>query len=1272
MNSELRRGLGLFTAAVLAASLLGPTPANAGPAPGDPNGDPPTKRPAKTVTLITGDRVSVAADGGLVEVTPADGQQRAAVRFSIQRQHGHLIVVPSDAARLVAEGRVDLRLFDVTTLIDFGYDDAASREVPILIGGAHSQAKLRRADLTGAGAAVTRTLTSIHGFAARTPKRDAARFWTAATATGSGVGRLWLDGLSQVSLDQSVPQIGAPTAWSAGYDGTGVTVAVLDTGIDTTHPDLAGQVVAAADFTGESNTTTDPNGHGTHVASTIAGTGAASGGQYRGVASGAKLLNGRVCRVDGRCADSAIVAGLEWAAATQHADVVNLSVGGPDTETIDPKEAAVNQLTADHGTLFVIAAGNRGDQGPETVDSPGSAEAALTVGAVTKQDALAPFSGLGPRIGDAALKPDLTGPGVDINAALSNQAGGSAARRYTRLSGTSMATPHVAGAAAILAQRRPTWTPGELKAALMASAQSASGVSAYAQGAGRVDVARAINTTLTASPPSVSLGRQLWPHTDDTPVTRTVSYRNAGSAPVTLALSLAVMDPAGAPAPAGMFGLGATSVSVPAGGQASVQVTANTQVAGPDGYYTGRITATAGGVAVATTPIAVDREGESYDLTLRHLDRQGQLATEYSTVVYGLDQQRSWRRFDPDGTLTIRVPRGRYHFDSLVTTGAGVEYTMLVRPVLEVTADTTVDVDARLAAPVTVTVPRPTARLRHGLMGYMIRSASLSFSGWDLRSLTGLSSGHLGPVVTANDMASQTVTTWGQPGPNNDYLDSPYAYHLGWIEDGRFPTGVTRHVSDSQLATYQTSYAAQTATQRYGWQHAHTAPLVNRLGWISITDRMPFTLPATRTEYYTTDSLLWSRVYAESSTPTFPSQGPDTVLETAATALSPGSYTDRWNAGPFVPGLLGPTGPGRWASRSGDVINLELPPYGDQSGHAGTSVTTTARVALFRGGTLVGESDSPGFATFTVPAAAASYRLTLDATRGTVSDFATRTSVAWTFQSQSTPDWPPTRLPLMVTRFQPNLDDRNRAPSSTAYSFPVAIDRQPGVAASALQSLTVNVSYDDGVTWQPATVSGSGDARTVTVTHPAGDGFVSLRSQAQDAGGNTVDQTIIRAYRLGGTTAPPPPVSLKAQYQVGSAAATTNQIGNQLRLVNTGTNPVSLANVKIRYWYTADGAQSQQYHCDFAAIGCAAVTGSFTSLGAPRPGADTYLELSFASGTLDAGANTGAIQSRWNKSDWTNYTQTNDHSFDPTKTASADWTRVTVHYQGQLVWGSEP
>ena len=141
----------------------------------------------------------------------------------------------------------------------------------------------------------------------------------------------------------------------------------------------------------------DTVGHGTHVASTIAGSGAASGGKYRGVAPDATLLFGKVCENDG-CTDSAILAGMQWAAVEQHAAVVNMSLGGGDTPEVDPLEEAVETLTAQTGTLFVIAAGNDGVDG--SVGSPGTADAALTVGAVDRDDELADFSSRGPRVGD--------------------------------------------------------------------------------------------------------------------------------------------------------------------------------------------------------------------------------------------------------------------------------------------------------------------------------------------------------------------------------------------------------------------------------------------------------------------------------------------------------------------------------------------------------------------------------------------------------------------------------------------------------------------------------------------------------------------------------------------------------------------------------------------------------------------------------------------------------------------------------------------------------
>ncbi|BFO21138.1 hypothetical protein SHKM778_75260 [Streptomyces sp. KM77-8] len=272
--------------------------------------------------------------------------------------------------------------------------------------------------------------------ALRADKHGHSAFWDTFTDGGDGgqgtarlsgspaakkVEKVWLDGKRQASLDKSVAQTGAPTAWSAGYDGTGVKVAVLDTGVDQTHPDLAGQEIAERNFS-DAEDSVDRFGHGTHVASTVAGTGAGSQGRYKGVAPGARILDGKVLDDRGGGWDSGIIAGMEWAVA-EGAQVVNLSLGDTDTQGIDPLEETVNRLSAETDTLFVIAAGNEGEGGESTVGSPGSAESALTVGAVDKADKLADFSSRGPRVGDGGIKPDLTAPGVDITAAASTASG---------------------------------------------------------------------------------------------------------------------------------------------------------------------------------------------------------------------------------------------------------------------------------------------------------------------------------------------------------------------------------------------------------------------------------------------------------------------------------------------------------------------------------------------------------------------------------------------------------------------------------------------------------------------------------------------------------------------------------------------------------------------------------------------------------------------------------------------------------------------------------
>jgi subtilisin family serine protease len=329
------------------------------------------------VTLITGDRVTLQPDG--TSVQPRPGKGRESIRFILRRQGRHAYAIPSDAAPLLASGLLDSRLFDVTALLDFGYSDRQRRELPLIVTSSSAGARaIASGILASPGIRVSRQVSTVDALALRAGKGDMRQLWSAiktgaadVRAAGNGAGRIWLDGVRQPLLDQSVPQIGAPAAWQAGLTGSGVVVAVLDTGVDATHPDLASRVTERRNFT-EDPSPDDTVGHGTHVASIIAGNGAT----YRGVAPGAMLLDGKVCDANG-CLESAILSGMQWAAAEKRAKVVNLSFGSTDESGLDPLEDAVNRLSADYGSLFVAAAGNVDETcfDGTGVSSPASADA---------------------------------------------------------------------------------------------------------------------------------------------------------------------------------------------------------------------------------------------------------------------------------------------------------------------------------------------------------------------------------------------------------------------------------------------------------------------------------------------------------------------------------------------------------------------------------------------------------------------------------------------------------------------------------------------------------------------------------------------------------------------------------------------------------------------------------------------------------------------------------------------------------------------------------
>jgi len=350
------------------------------------------------------------------------------------------------------------------------------------------------------------------------------------------------------SLEQSVPLIGAPQVWTMRdahgqpVTGKGVRVAIVDTGIDYTHPDLGGcfgagcKVMAGYDFVNGDGDPWDDNGHGTHCAGIVAANGA-----LKGVAPDATLYAYKLLDKYGSGWDSDIIAAIERATdpdgnpATDDAvDIISMSLGGAG----DPDEplALAVDAAVDEGVVVAVAAGN-GGPGYQTVSSPGVARKAFTVGATDKSDNIAPFSSRGPVTDFYELtKPEIVAPGYGIN---STYPGGG----YASLSGTSMSTPHIAGAAALIKQLHPTWTPEMIQANLMNRAKDL-GVDIYTQGAGRVQVDDAVSAQAVLVPGALSFGmvdasQPVWTKT------KTLQLINVGDGAVSYSLQVSGDLPAG-------------------------------------------------------------------------------------------------------------------------------------------------------------------------------------------------------------------------------------------------------------------------------------------------------------------------------------------------------------------------------------------------------------------------------------------------------------------------------------------------------------------------------------------------------------------------------------------------------------------------------------------------------------------------------------------------------------------------------------------------------
>ena len=307
---------------------------------------------------------------------------------------------------------------------------------------------------------------------------------------------IWYDEPVHTLLDVSVPLIGAPVVWQAGITGKGIKVGIVDTGIDADHPDFAGRIVQMKDFTGQGPN--DNHGHGSHVAGIVGGTGSASGGKYRGVAPECLYYTAKVLRGDGSGNTSDVMAGVEWA-VQQGVQVVNLSLGSDGACDGTDALSVTCDAAMGKGVVVCVAAGNAGPDA-STVGSPGCAKTVITIGATTKTDQVAVFSSRGPT-SDNRVKPDLCFPGGSIIScrAKGTSMGTTINDSYTQASGTSMATPHAAGACALLLQAKPGLTPQQVKDILMNTAKYLN-LDANTQGTGRAQVDKAYQQAMAMQP----------------------------------------------------------------------------------------------------------------------------------------------------------------------------------------------------------------------------------------------------------------------------------------------------------------------------------------------------------------------------------------------------------------------------------------------------------------------------------------------------------------------------------------------------------------------------------------------------------------------------------------------------------------------------------------------------------------------------------------------------------------------------------------------------
>ena len=1087
----LARGFPRRSAALLGSLALAVTgvltgAVSAPPADAAPPQPPTTSAATATVTLLTGDVVTVGGPAS-VSVRRSAGTRKV----TTLRQGDDVYVVPDQVEHLVPDV-LDLELFNVTGLVEMGYSDARTDTLPVIVKGTRPFART----------AGTRPLPSIGATAMSVPKGTPF-------ASTLSTSKVWLDRRLDVSeLDWNLSAIGAPAVWDSGLTGAGVDVAVLDTGIDPTHPDLAGKVDAAVDLTG-GGSPADANGHGTHVASIIAGTGAGADGARRGVAHGARLLSGKVLDDEGSGQASWVIAGMEWAAG-QGADIVNLSLGGRTTVGDDPVTMALDALSERTGTLFVVAAGNSGP-GQLSIESPGTAASALTVGALDENGEVARFSSWGPTVGSYRAKPDIGAPGWDITGA---QLGGG----YTQLSGTSQATPHVAGAAALLRQLHPDWDWRRIKTTLMstADAQREDRPATNTEGAGLLDLPGATSETLVLSHPSVDLGYLRYPD-GRRPREVEVTLTNTGTVAESVTASDLAYDQWDTRAPDGLVTIAPAQLTVAPGATETMTVTVTPENADP-GIYVGAITLARQDRDAITMPLGFYAEAPRADVHLTVLNRHGE-PDAGGTVWLGNVREIhpstgggfTIVHLDENGKGTGRlVPGPVSMMTTIETPEADGTQTITLAGEPEVMLDRDLDytIDARRAKvlePATVT--GRSTRVSQAAVYYAHNDEA--------------NTGAVGESFPVSREEIEQGRVFLQP-TRRPARYGRTLFDTHWVLDGTgrdrgslfqlalggptVPDPPVYRTSTKDLARLGTDYHSPgPGDQSFveTWQPLHALYAAYAFG-------RPLTTPLQRVEWVTArPDVFWTQCLI----------GPNWAAELCS---PPTAYRERSRHSPVWFRAMTPA----MFLGAHDRTRMELIvglTDGTHRGHpADPAIMGEQSLRLFRDG--VEQQRVPDSFWFDVSSPEpATYRLEHRATPSqNVFRLGRRVDTTWTFPSAAPtdPDRWSTEPKLLALDYDPPTDSDGRLRARRPLVMDVRLISNPNTEVPIVTergTLRLWTSTDQGRHWHRAVVvpRRDGSFRVVAPISPRAGQAVSVRAEGRGAEGRTVQQTIIDAYRVG-------------------------------------------------------------------------------------------------------------------------------------------------------------